>query len=337
MRFGSPEYLYLLFGIPLLILFLRFAGKRRLKALSLFGDPALLFRLMPGYDSERRRTKLTLIVVVLSLAILAMAHPQLGEKRETVKRTGIDIIVALDTSASMLAEDIKPDRLAAAKREIRGLINGLDGDRIGLLAFAGTSAMLCPLTLDYGAALMILGEIDTDMVSVPGSNLADAIQKAQESFVKGEQQYKVLVIITDGQNTVGDPVAAARQVYEQDNIRVFCIGLGSEGGAPIPMRNERGELTGYKKDSQGNLVLSQLDESVLKQIVSVSEGVYYQASQSLDELDIIYEEVRSMEEKELKSQMFVQHIERFQWLLVPALILLMLEFAMPESRRRKSR
>jgi len=326
--------LNLLLLLPLLVLFLRTTGRWRRDALGRFGHIDLLLRLIPNYSPERRRTKLMLVLIALALATLALARPQLGEKRQDVKRSGIDIIVALDTSRSMLAEDIKPSRLFAAKREIRGLIQRLEGDRVGLVGFAGTSVVLCPLTLDYGAAQMFLEEIDTDTVNVPGTNLEDAIRKAQKSFVAGEQKYRVLVLITDGQTTVGDPVAAANDAFE-DGIRIFCIGLGQPGGMPIPIRNDDGSLKEYKKDSQGNLVQAQLDESMLERIVSAADGVYYRATTSLDELDVIYDEVRDMEEKELKSQMYVQHIERFQWLLAPALLLLLIELLMPAIRRRE--
>jgi len=332
MRFGLSTCLYLLILIPVLVLFWRSASRRIRDALGRFGDMDLVRKLMPNYSPERRRTKFMLVLIALALGLVALARPQLGEKTQPIKRTGIDIIVALDVSKSMLTEDIKPSRLSAAKREIRGLIRRLEGDRVALIAFAGNSAVLCPLTLDYGAAEVFLDGIDTDTVSVPGTNLADAIQKAGGSFVKGEQQYKVLVLITDGQSTLGDPVAAAKEAYKE-GIRTFCIGFGQPGGMPIPIRDERGNLTGYKKDKLGELVKAELDERTLEDIVSVSDGVYYRATNSLDELDMIYDEVRSMEEKELKSQMYVQHIDRFQWFLLPALLLLVMEFLMPSIRR----
>jgi len=324
--------LYLLILIPLLVLFWRSASRRMREALARFGDMDLVLKLIPDYSPERRRTKIILVLIALSLGIVALARPRLGEIIQPITRTGIDIIVALDTSKSMLAEDIKPSRLSAAKREIRGLIRRLEGDRVGLIAFAGNSAVLCPLTLDYGAAEVFLDGIDTDTVSVPGTNLADAIQKARESFVKGEQQYKVLVLITDGQNTVGDPAAAAKESHKE-GIRTFCIGFGQPGGVPIPIHDERGNLVGYKKDEKDETVKAELDERTLESIVSVSDGVYYRATNSLDELDMIYDEVRAMEEKELKSQMYVQHIDRFQWFLLPVLILLLMEFMMPAVRR----
>jgi len=324
--------LNLLIVIPFLILFLRVTGRRRHEALERFGDSNLVLKLIANFSPERRRTKLALIVIAIALGIVALARPQFGETRQDVKRSGIDIIVALDTSKSMLAEDIKPNRLSAAKRNTRGLIRRLEGDRVGIIAFAGTSFVLCPLTLDYGAAEMILEEMDTDIVSMPGTNLEDAIQKARQSFVKGEQKYRVLVLITDGQATVGDPLKAAEEAF-QEGIRIFCIGLGQPSGIPIPVRDEKGNLKEYKKDSRGELVEATLDEETLMQIVSVSDGVYYRATSSLDELDAIYDEVRAMEEKELKSQMYVQHIERFQWVLFPMLLLLGIEYLMPSVRR----
>lgn len=332
MRFGASAVLNMLLAIPLVILFLRVTGRRRREALNRFGEEGLILRLIPNFSPERRRTKLTLMVVAIALGIVALSRPQFGEKRHEVKRTGIDIIVAIDTSRSMLAEDIQPNRLSAAKRNTRGLVRRLEGDRVGIIAFAGTSAVLCPLTLDYGAAEMILEELDTDIVSLPGTNLEDAIQKARESFVKGEQKHRVLVLITDGEATLGDPIKAAREAY-QEGIRVFCIGLGQPTGVPIPVRDEKGNLKEYKKDSRGELVQALLDEETLEQIVSVSDGVYYRASSSLDELDLIYDEVRLMEEKELKAQMYVQHVERFQWVLFPVLLLLMIEYLMPSVRR----
>ena len=332
MKFGASAFLYGLLLVPGLMLFFRRRERKRQQALGEFGEMKLVRQLIRNDSIERRKIKQLLLLVALGLSFLAMARPQLGERSQTIKRTGIDVIVALDTSKSMLAEDIKPNRLSAAKREIRALIHRLEGDRIGLIGFAGTSAVLSPLTLDYGAAEIFLEEIDTDIVSVPGTNLADAIQKAQQSFVKGEQKYRILVLITDGQNTVGDPVKAAQQAYEE-GIRIFCIGLGQPGGMPIPLRDEQGRLLEYKKDQQGGLVQAELDEELLENIVTASDGVYYRATNSLDELDVIYDEVRAMEEKELKSQIYVQHIDRYQWFMLPAVFLLIVEFILPITRK----
>lgn len=334
-QFGSPNWFWILAAVPLLVMFLRWRQKKQEEALARFAPNTLYVRLIDGLHSEARRWKKIMALLALVLLVVALARPQYGVSKQVLKRTGMDIVIALDTSDSMLAEDLRPNRLRVARREIVQLIDRLQGDRIALVPFAGEAFVQCPLTLDYGAAKMFLQEIDTNTVSLPGTALGKAIQTASRCFVQEERKYKVLILITDGEDTVGNPgpIEAARQAARQ-GVRIYTIGVGSIGGAPIPIRDPRGQLLGYKEDGGGNKVLSKLDESALRQIAAETDATYFRATDGDLELQSIYDDIAQLEEKEIHSTLHLQGIDRFQYVLTPALLLLIVE-ALTLERRRK--
>lgn len=333
-KFANIECLYGLLALPVLIVFFIWAARSRRRALIQFGNLKLLEKLMVAHSPARRNAKIALLLSALLCFLIALARPQIGTKLEEVKRTGRDIFIAVDVSISMQAEDIKPSRLAKAKHEVSGFINRLEGDRIGLIVFAGEAFVQCPLTLDYGAARMFLDIIDPSLIPVQGTAIGEAISKAAASFVQQERKHKVLILITDGEDTVADPMEAAK-LAEKEGIVIYTVGIGSRQGVPIPLFDHQGNRTGFKKDMEGNVVTSKLDPLMLEKIALQTNGKYYQATPSEMELSKIYNAVNQMEAKELSSRIFSQYEDRFQYFLALGLLLLLLELFLPERKSVK--
>jgi Ca-activated chloride channel family protein len=320
--------------IPLLALFFWYAFRSKKKALERFGKTELIQKLTRSVSRKRQVWKVIFIVLAFLFLVLAFARPQLGTKLRTVQREGQDILIALDVSLSMLAEDIKPNRLEKAKHEIASLIDKMQGDRVGLIAFAGKAFIQCPLTLDYGAAKMFLDIMDEDLIPVPGTAIGEAIQKAVTAFVEKERKHKILILITDGEDHVGKPVEMAAAA-SKEGVVIYCVGIGSSKGVPIPLVNDRGQRTGFKKNESGEVVMTKLDELTLEKIALETGGKYYRASPGEVELDRIYEDIGNMEKKTLSSQQYAQFEDRFQVLLGFVLFFLVLETLIPERKRIK--
>jgi Ca-activated chloride channel family protein len=338
-QFGSPNWLWMLAALPLLVLFFRWRQRKQEDALARFAPDELYARLIDRVRPEARRWKRIMALLAFVLIVVSLARPQYGVSKQIVKRTGMDIVVALDTSDSMLAEDLRPNRLRVARREIVQLIDHLQGDRIALVPFAGDAFVQCPLTLDYGAAKMFLQEGDTNTVSIPGTALGKAIQTASRCFVQEERKYKVMILITDGEDTVGNPgpIEAAKEAARQ-GVRIYTIGVGDPEGVPIPIRDRSGQLLGYKEDKEGDKVLSKLDENALRQIATETDGNYFRATADHFEIQSIYDDIAQLEEKEIHSTLHLQGIDRFQYVLTPALLLLILElFALERGRKAGKR
>ncbi len=333
-RFGAEHWLYGLFLIPLLGLFFIYAFRRKRKAMAVFGNPKLMAILAGSVSHKRRVWKAILILFSLTFLILALSRPQWGTKMRTVKREGQDILIALDVSTSMLAEDIKPNRLEKAKHAIAALIDLFRGDRVGLIAFSGKAFVQCPLTLDYGAVKMFLDAMNPDVIPVPGTVIGEAILKAVESFSKTERKHKVLILITDGEDHAGDPVKASK-LASNEGVVIYTVGIGSPEGVPIPLKDERGNPTGFKKTRNGEVVITKLDEVTLEKIALETGGKYYRATPSEMELKKIYEEILKMEKKTLQSREFEQYEEQFQSLLGMALFCLVLELLISDRRKIK--
>ncbi len=336
MKFANPQWLYLFFLIPGLMFFYSWADRKKQAALQRFGNLALLRKLSTspaGISGFKRPVgKLIFMLLAVSFLILALGRPQWGTKMQTIKRKGLDILIALDTSKSMLAEDIKPNRLERAKHEISSLIDTLEGDRIGLICFAGTSFIQCPLTLDYAAAKIFLKVIDTQIIPKGGTAIGEAIQKARQAFVQGERKYKALILLTDGEDHSSQPLEAAEEAAKE-GIRIYAIGLGSEVGEPIPLTDQSGAHLGYQQDRDGKVVMTKLDQATLEKIALLTDGKYYHATTAEMELSKVYKDMASMEKKDLESKKYIQYEDRFIYFLFPALFFLLLEFFL-EGRRK---
>ncbi len=331
LRFANSYLLSLIWIIPLLIVFYVFAFRAKRRAMERFGNLELLKKLSRTTSRGRQIGKIALILTAIFFVVFAMSRPQIGTKIEEVKREGVDVIVAMDVSKSMLARDVPPSRLEKAKHEVESFIERLRGDRIGLIAFSGVSFVQCPLTLDYGAAKIFLDIMDPELIPVAGTAIGKAIEKAIETFDQQERKYKVLVLITDGEDHQGDAMKWAEEA-ERQGIVIYSVGIGSPQGEPIPVAEEG---SGFKKDRSGQVVISKLDEFTLEKIALQTGGKYFRATSGEDELDTIYDDIMQMEKKELGSLQFSQFEDRFQYLVLLAFLLLMIEFLLPERVKVK--
>jgi Ca-activated chloride channel homolog len=336
MHFARSEYLNLLWGLPVLAVFFAWSFRQKRKRLELLVGRALVAPLTMGFSRTKAVVRALLLCGFFTSSVLALARPQWGTRLETVRRKGLDLVIALDTSYSMNTEDIAPSRLEKAKREIRSLIARLRGDRVGLVAFAGTAILYCPLTLDYGAANLFLDGLDTGVIPDPGTAIAPAIQTATSAFSATERKYKILTLFTDGEDLEGD-VEAAVEKARADGVIIYTVGIGTPEGKPIPIRDEKGDVVEYRKDDGGQIVVSRLDERALAQIAVNTGGRYFRASASESELDAIYDEISKQEKKELESRLYQNFEDRFQYPLAMAIAFLIAELWMSERRGRDSK
>jgi Ca-activated chloride channel family protein len=335
LRFENPEFLHLLWGVVVLAGFFIAINRYKKELLRHFGNLEILHKLMRSYSPGRRNLKIILILLSYIFFVIALANPQIGTRLEEVKREGVDIIIAIDVSKSMLAEDITPNRLEKAKHAVSRFLDLLQGDRIGLVAFAGIAHIQCPLTLDYSAAKLFLSIIDPALIPQPGTAIGEAIKTAATGFNVQERKSKVLILITDGEDHEGDPVEAAREAAKQGVI-IYTVGIGSAQGVPIPEYNQSGAQLGFKKDRQGSVVTTKLDIYTLQKIAYETGGKYYLASSGESELDEIYDEISAMEKKELVSKQFSQYEDRFQIFLAIGIFFLIAEILIPERRKVKT-
>jgi len=333
MRFGDPLYFYLFWSLFPLIFFMVW-GMRKKQQLTLkfCGNPLLSKLVHPGVE-KRHRSKTIFVVLAILFLILALTRPRWGYEWENLHQRGVDVIVALDVSSSMLAEDIKPNRLERAKRKISDLLDMMEGDRIGLVAFAGTSFVQCPLTLDYGAARLFLSAIDTQLIPLQGTALGDAIKTSVEAFQSKDKKSKALILITDGEDQMGKALSAAKSASDQ-GVKIYTIGIGGEIGAPLPNPSGAG---GFRKNQQGEVILSKLDETTLQQIALETGGSYVRSVTGDIDLNTIYKDQikKNIEKKELKSERRKIWQERFQWFIFIALIFLVAETCLSEKRPLK--
>lgn len=330
-RFAHTEYLYLLLLIPALAGFFWFAGVRRHRSAERFGAAGMMTRLAETASPAKRIFRSVLLLTALALLILGLANPQIGTRLEEVKQEGVDLFIALDVSLSMKAEDLKPNRLERSKLEIRNLIARLNGDRLGLIVFAGEAYTQFPLTTDYSAANLFLDVVDVDAVPMAGTNIGAAIERAMESFDPKEQTTKVLVIITDGENTEGDAIEAAEEAV-RTGVLLYTIGMGSPEGVPIPAYDGSGRQVDFKRDKLGQVVVSKLDEVSLEKIAAIGNGKYFRGTSAQDELNEIYKNISALQKKEFGVKQFTDYEDRFQWFLLPAFLLLLIEGLTSEHR-----
>ncbi|RJP74196.1 MAG: VWA domain-containing protein [Ignavibacteriales bacterium] len=329
-RFAHSEYLHLLYIIPVLMVALWFLYRKQSKLLETFTNKKLLKILSPERSRNKFYVRSFLVLFILALLILSLANPQIGTKYEEVKQTGIDVFILLDVSLSMKAEDVKPNRIEAAKHSIGMLIEKLRGDRIGMVVFSGAAFVQFPLTTDYAAANLLLNAINFNTVPQQGTAIAEAIRTATKSFREDAKTEKVIIVITDGEDHEGDITSAVNEATEK-GIKIYTIGLGSQSGVPIPLGNQSGQ-TAYKTDNQGNIVLTRLDELTLEQIANDGNGKYYHGTSGGNELESIYNDLSKLEKTEFGTTRVTDYEDRFYYLLAPAILLLLFEFFFTEKR-----
>lgn len=326
--FAAPHYLLLLLLIPFFFLGMGLWLWGRRRRLRRFGDEALMNELMPSWS----RGKLWVRTVLLSLAffffVIGLSRPQIGAKLKDHKIKGAEIMIVLDVSNSMLAQDYSPDRLERAKLAISRITDKLKDDRIGLIVFAGTSFVQLPITSDYVSAKMFLNSISTESIPIQGTAIGDAISTAVRGFSAQSEHSRAIIVITDGENHEDDAVAAAKQAAEA-GIKVYTIGVGSADGQPIPMN---GELL---KDKDGNIVVTRLDEETLRKVASAGGGAYVHAGNDEFGLTPIISDISKMEDEEYNSVVFEEYNEQFMYFLGIALVFFVLEMLVGDRRARR--
>ena len=336
LRFEHPEYLYWLLVIPVLVIIyilFRLAQRRRFER---FAKIEMRESLVPSHSNRRAHFKFVVFLLMIACIILALANLQSGSKMEEVKREGIDLYIAVDVSNSMNAEDIVPSRLERSKQAINKLISEMRGDRLGVIVFADKAFVQLPITTDYSAARMFLSTVNTSLVASQGTAIAEAINLALKSF-PDETHSRAIVIISDGEDHETYAALKAAQEAAKQGVHIYTIGMGLAEGAPIPEYNHYGQQTGYRKDGNGNTIITRLDEQMLQKIASTGNGIYVRASNSNVGLEKIYDDINKLDKTEIEAKVFTDYEDQFQWFVGGAIVLLLIEVIISSGKRRWER
>ena len=329
-RFAHPEYLYLLLLVPVLIGTFIYTKIQRRRNISKFGNPELMSELMPNVSFIRPQAKFYLQLIAALLLIIVVAQPQFGTKVEKEKRQGIEVMIALDVSNSMLAQDVQPSRIEKAKQVLSRLVDGMTNDKIGLVVFAGDAYTQLPITVDYVSAKMFLSTISPQMVPRQGTAIGSAIDLAIKSFGPKSRTGRAIIVITDGENHEDDAIGAAKLAAD-NNIIVDVIGMGKTDGAPIPVPG----TMSFWKDKDGNVVVSKLNEPMCKEIAIAGKGIYVHADNSNSAFRIITKELNTLSKSDIKTSVFSEYNEQFQSFALLALMILIIDFFIFERKNKR--
>lgn len=329
MDWGSPQNFVWLGLIPVAAGLFLFAGWRRSLGIRRFGETTLVRKLILSLDVKKRLIKRAFMLTALSLMVLALCQPHFRKKEITLERKGVDVMILLDVSHSMLARDIAPSRLDKAKLELETLVEKLRSDRIGIVAFAGDAFIQCPLTTDHNAVKLFLSAVSPNLLPTPGTLIGRALQVGMRAFMDSEKEFKAMVLLTDGEDQGSDPLGQAKAAKEA-GIRVFAIGFGTSDGSPLPAEFQKGAL---KKDLRGNIVLSKLDEGLLKTIASETGGQYYRSSRGEVEIDDLVRRIRQMTQKGIKKERSFEVEENYPIFIFLAILALFLEMILSERKK----
>lgn len=319
-RFGEPIYLYLLLIIPLLVVFYIYTNYRRRKKLRQYGDPELMAHLMPNVSKYRPDVKFWLVTVALVMVIFMLARPQFGSKMETVKRQGVETVVALDISNSMLAQDVTPSRLEKSKKLVSRLVETFNNDKVAMIVFAGEAFTQLPITSDYISAKMFLETISPSLITTQGTDIRGAIDLAMKSFTPNDGVGRAIVLITDGENHEGGAVEAAQQAAEK-GVRVFVLGVGSPDGSPIPVEG----TNDFRRDKDGNVVVTKLNEQMCQEIAKAGNGMYVRVDNTNNAERALNAEINKLAKADVETQVYTEFDEQFDVLAWLALILLAID------------
>ena len=333
LRYDNIEYLYLLLLIPLIIGAIVLYSRWQKKSIQQFGDSQLVKELMQSHSRLRKKIKNFIFVLSILFLIIGLSNPQIGTKMEEVKREGVDLMIAIDLSYSMMAEDIKPNRLERAKQAISRLIDKLEGDRIGLVVFAGEAYVQLPVTTDYSAAKLFLSTVNTSIVPTQGTEIGNAIDLCIKSFDNNNAQSKAIIIITDGETHDDEAIASAKTAQEQ-GIYIHTLGMGLTKGGPIPIYDKYGNTSEYRKDREGNTIITKLNEPMLQQIAQSGMGTYVRANNSKSGLSLLFDEINKMEKKEIGTMIITDYKDRFQIFLAISLFLLLFDLLLLQRKTR---
>ncbi|MCT4616480.1 MAG: VWA domain-containing protein [Marinifilaceae bacterium] len=329
-RFDHPDFLYLYILIPIIIVIYLYTSYRKRKAIEKFGDPEIIDNLMPYVSKNRPVWKFVIMLFAYSLIIFGLCGPQFGTKLQTVKRKGVEIIICLDVSNSMMAQDIQPNRLERAKRSISKMIDKLGDDKIGLVVFAGEAYTQLPITSDYASAKLFLSSINTGIVPVQGTAIGNAIRLATKSFSPESKAEKSIIVITDGENHEDDAMQAASDA-QSSGIKIHTIAMGTTEGAPIPINP--GSST-FRKDREGNIVISKLDQQMIQQIAVAGGGIPIIANNTTTGLNLLFKEINKMNKTEMESRIYSDYSEKFQIFLALALFLILFEYLILDRKNK---
>lgn len=332
--FAEPSYLFCFIPLALVAGLLYFFAKRQDRSLARLGTPELIKKLSASVNWKGRRWQARLWFIALIFLVLALARPRWGSQVEYIERRGVEIMVALDVSESMLAEDFKPNRLDRAKLEISELMDRLDGNELGLVLFSGAAFVQFPLTSDFATARTFLEAAYPGIISRPGTDIAEALQVAISGFNEERATQKVIIVLTDGENHRTDILGAAQEAADQ-GIIIFTVGFGSTDGEPIPQYDHLGNLIEYKKDSSGQTVLTRLDETTLQEIAAITSGAYFRAAADGREVALLADAIGRLQTSELESRFETRGVERFQWFLGVAVVALIIYELIPDRMRPK--
>jgi Ca-activated chloride channel family protein len=324
-RFEHKEYLLLLLLIPISTALYFYVLKQTKNRLEKIGNIDLIKRLMPDRNEKKSIAKFILFNLILFFLIIGFAQPQMGTKMEKIQRNGIDVMIALDVSRSMLSQDVVPSRLEKSKLLIQSLLKKLDGDRVGLVIFAGNAYMQMPLTVDYSSLMLYLKSINTNSVPTQGTIITDALQTAENAFKATDKKYKAIIVITDGEDHEENAIDKAESIAA-DGTKIFTVGVGSKQGGTIPEYNENGNKTGDKKDENSETIISKLNENMLQALAKAGDGNYYILDNSKLVADFLSKDIAKMETKTINDKVFTDFVEQFQYFLAFALLLLSIDF-----------
>ncbi|HEX38279.1 MAG TPA: VWA domain-containing protein [Candidatus Cloacimonetes bacterium] len=330
MRFGNPEFLLFLLLVPVVIVLMYFSSKRRKKLLAEFSCPELQKKLISNISITSRSLKNILWIVIIIFVILAAARPQWGKKLQILEEKGLDIVVAIDVSRSMLAEDLSPNRIQRAKNSFMTFLDMLTGDRVGLILFSGNAFVQCPITSDYSALKMFASIIDVGLIPEGGTNIAKAIDKALTLYTE-DTKNRVMILITDGENLQGNFQDAVKKAKE-NNIIIYTLGIGTQRGAPIPILNPQTGEKEYLKDKDGNIILTKLDFSNLSWIAKETGGLFFQVATGQQEIQEILNDISLLEKEKIAERRYSQYKEKYAYFAFFALLLLVIEFILWERR-----
>ena len=326
-RFEDPTYLYLLLLLPFLVAFYLYSNYRRRKAIRKFGDPVLMAQLMPDVSKYRPDVKFWLVFAAIGLFAVLLARPQFGSKLETVKRQGVEVMIALDISNSMLAQDVQPSRLEKAKRLVAQLVDKMENDKVGMIVFAGDAFTQLPITSDYISAKMFLESINPSLISKQGTAIGAAINLATRSFTPQEGVGRAVIVITDGENHEGGAVEAAKAAAEK-GIQVSVLGVGMPDGAPIPVEG----TNDFRRDRDGNVVVTRLNEQMCQEIAQAGDGIYVRVDNSNAAQKVIAQEINKMAKADVETQVYTEFNEQFQAVAWIILLLLLAEMLILERK-----
>lgn len=319
-RFGEPFYLYLLILLPFLVVFYLYSNYRRRKKIRQYGDPELLEQLMPDVSKYRPDVKFWLMFAALTMVIFMLARPQFGSKMETVKRQGVETVVALDISNSMLAQDVTPCRLEKSKKLISRLVETFNNDKVAMIVFAGEAFTQLPITSDYISAKMFLETINPSLITTQGTDVRGAIDLAMKSFTPNEGVGRAIVLITDGENHEGGAIEAAEEAAKK-GIRVFVLGVGSPDGSPIPVEG----TNDFRRDKEGNVIVTRLNEQMCQEIAKAGNGMYVRVDNTNRAEKALNAEINKLAKADVETQVFTEFDEQFQVLAWLVLIFLAVE------------